>query len=162
MGAKERIYEMSNGGKIKVSKAALKVINEFIQNENTSPESGGVLLGRFIKNSRDIVIDNVTVPMKGDNRKRHSFKRLSPLHQQIIDDEWKKSKGTCNYLGEWHTHPETNPEPSGVDKKDWRRKLKNDTFSSRYLYFLIAGTENISIWEGDRRTIEIKKLILIK
>ena len=162
MELNELIFEMSNGGKIKLSNDAIQVINSYKQLEKKDPESGGVLLGRFIKSSKDIVIDKVSTPMKGDVQTRYKFKRLSPLHQKIIDQEWNKSKGTCNYLGEWHTHPEEFPSPSGVDKRDWKRKLKSDIFSSRFLYFLIAGMEEINIWEGDRRTLEIKQLKKIK
>lgn len=126
------------------------------------PEAGGILMGRFIKEARDVVIDQVTSPMKGDLQSRFAFKRLSPLHQEFLDKEWERTKGTCNYLGEWHTHPEEDAEPSGIDKRDWKRKLKIDTFSSRYLYFLIAGTDEVKLWEGDRRTLKITQLEKIK
>jgi integrative and conjugative element protein (TIGR02256 family) len=154
----EIIFEMSNGGRIKLSTDIFEVIDGFKQREKKASESGGVLLGRFIKGSKDIVIDKVSVPMKGDVQTRYSFKRFSLLHQRMIDEEWSKSKQTCNYLGEWHTHPEYHPDPSGVDRKDWKRKLQKDSFSSRYLYFVIVGIESICMWEGDRRTLEIRKL----
>ncbi|TKK66423.1 hypothetical protein FC093_17455 [Ilyomonas limi] len=158
MVTNEPIFNLTNGGKIKLSKSAVYLINKLTQYEARSPESGGVLLGRFIKDSKNIVVDKVTTPMKGDKQTRYLFKRLSPLHQLIIDSEWNKSNGTCNYLGEWHTHPELVPTPSGIDIRDWKRKLKTDTFSSRFLYFIIAGTRSINMWEGDRRTNEIRGL----
>ena len=139
----------------------MDLINKSAQHKIHSPECGGVLLGRFIKESKDIIVDMVTKPMKGDKQTRYSFKRLSPLHQFIIDSEWNKSKGTCNYLGEWHTHPEPVPTPSRVDINDWKRKLKTDIFSSRFLYFVIAGTKSIKMWEGDRRTKDIQELASI-
>jgi integrative and conjugative element protein (TIGR02256 family) len=152
------IFEITNGGKIKLTSSVIEVLQQHKQVNNDSFESGGVLLGRFIKVSKNIVVDKITTPMKGDKQTRFSFKRLSPLHQEIITVEWNKSNGTCNYLGEWHTHPEDYPTPSGVDIRDWKRKLKKDVFSGRYLYFIIAGIKNIEIWEGDRRTLEIVKL----
>lgn len=152
------IFEITNGGKIKLAGSVIEILQQHKQVNKDSFESGGVLLGRFIKVSKNIVVDKITPPMKGDKQTRFSFKRLSPLHQEIITEEWKKSNGTCNYLGEWHTHPEDYPTPSGVDIKDWKRKLKKDVFSGRYLYFVIAGIKSIEIWEGDRRTLEIVKL----
>lgn len=149
---------MSNGGQIKISVAVLQAIEPFKQMRKEIPEAGGILMGRFIKETKDIVVDGITTPMKGDVQSRYTFKRLSSLHQEILDAEWKKSKGTCNYLGEWHTHPEQDVEPSGVDRRDWKRKLKTDVFSSRYLYFLIAGTDGIKLWQGDRRTLEVTQL----
>jgi integrative and conjugative element protein (TIGR02256 family) len=157
----ELIFKLSNGGKMKLTQDVLLLINSCVQRKADMSEAGGTMLGRFIKDSKDIVIDQVTQPMKGDRFTRYTFKRLSPLHQQIIDAAWEVSNGTCNYLGEWHTHPEPVPTPSIVDLKDWRRKLKNDVFSSRYLCFLIAGTQQICMWEGDRRTLDILKLKIV-
>jgi len=154
----ELVFEISNGGRIKLTDAVIQILQKHIQKGIKTNESGGVVMGRFIKESKDIVIDKLTTPLKGDKQTRYSFKRLSPLHQLIIDEEWNKSKGTCNYLGEWHTHPEEFPKPSGVDLKDWKRKLKNDVFSGRYLYFVIVGINRIDMWEGDRRTSVIIKL----
>lgn len=152
------IFEITNGGKIKLTVSVVETMQLHKQFDKGSLESGGVLLGRFIKVSKNIVVDKITIPIKGDKQTRFSFKRLSPLHQVIITEEWNKSNGTCNYLGEWHTHPEDFPTPSGIDIREWKRKLKKDAFSGRYLYFIIAGIKSIEIWEGDRRTLEIVKL----
>ena len=152
------IFKMTNGGKIKLTSLVLETLQEYKQFDKGLLESGGVILGRFIKVSKNIVVDKITTPMKGDHQTRFSFKRISPLPQEIITDEWHKSNGTSNYLGEWHTHPEDFPTPSSVDIKDWKRKLKQDIFSGRYLYFIIAGIKSIDMWEGDRRTLEIVKL----
>lgn len=157
----ELTFQLSNGGVIKITEAVVKDITSYIQKDKKDTEAGGILMGRFIKNSKNIIIDKITEPMRGDLRTRYTFKRASPAHQKILDQEWEKSKGTCNYLGEWHTHPEEKPEPSGVDKRDWKRKLKTDEFSSRYLYFIILGIEEIAIWEGDRRTLDIIKLKIL-
>lgn len=154
----DSIFEITNGGKIKLTCSVIETLKQYKQEAKNSKESGGVLLGRFIKVSKNIVVDKITTPMKGDKQTRFSFKRISPLHQEIIIEEWHKSNCTCNYLGEWHTHPEDFPTPSDVDMKDWKRKLKKDVFSGRYLYFIIAGIKSIDIWEGDRRTLEIVKL----
>jgi integrative and conjugative element protein (TIGR02256 family) len=155
-------FKMTNGGHLKIDAHCIRTMRPYIQTKPDMDEAGGVLLGRFITHSKNIVIDKVSVPMFGDKRTRTTFKRLSPMHQLFIDKEWQESKGTCNYLGEWHTHPEQDPWPSGVDTRDWKRKLKTDIFSSRFLYFVIAGTKQVRIWEGDRRTYIIEQLDSIK
>lgn len=152
------MFETSNGGKIKIDVPSMERMSKYIQQTSDSAEAGGILLGRLIKDSKDIVIDNITVPMIGDKRKRYSFKRGSKMHQRIADRAWKRSKGTCNYLGEWHTHPENYPSPSYQDIKDWKRKLKADFSSTRYLYFVIVGVKGLYVCEGDRRTLKIKEL----
>ncbi|MFV2044579.1 MAG: Mov34/MPN/PAD-1 family protein [Anaerolineales bacterium] len=124
-------------------------MTEFTQHDPTEPEAGGVLLGRHILNTRDIVVDRVTLPMDGDHQSRHQFFRAYHLHQEAIARAWGESGGTCTYLGEWHTHPECVPTPSLIDNWNWRWKLLTDQFSG-FIFFLITGTQTIRVWEGHR------------
>jgi integrative and conjugative element protein (TIGR02256 family) len=115
-------------------------------------------MGRFINNSEDIVVDKITLPMPGDKATRFSFFRNRNSHQKIIDREWEASCFTCTYLGEWHTHPEPIPTPSFVDKNDWKRKMKQDVFDSDFLFFMIVGTAEIWLWEGNKHKNSITAL----
>jgi len=154
------IVKMTNKGQFKISEEALIRMNQYKQDDYKSLEAGGVLLGRFIKGSKNIIIDQITVPMIGDQRGRTYFIRGEKRHQQIITNIWATSSGTCNYLGEWHTHPESYPTPSDQDIKNWQKILSTRTFSSLYLYFIIVGTQRVRIWEGNRRTGKIKRLYI--
>lgn len=149
-----------NGGRIKLSWPVIEKIQGCLQNEPNKPEAGGVLLGRYLLGCDDIVADEASVPMRGDKRGRYFFHRDHKHHQCLINEAWAKSKGTCTYLGEWHSHPEDDPEPSVVDWNDWRRKLKHDRFDGNHLFFVIAGLEEIRVWEGDRRNTSFRELPL--
>lgn len=37
----------------------------------------------------------------------------------IALSRWMASQGTVRYRGEWHTHPEDYPHPSGLDRSEW-------------------------------------------
>lgn len=155
------IYELPNGGRLKLPSEVLEQMSKYIQNDRKKNEGGGVILGRFIIETNDIVIDFVTEPMPGDKRSRTRFKRGVKNHQAIIDKYWYISKGTINYLGEWHTHPEPIPNPSFIDVKSWKKMLSHDKFDSHCLYYIIIGTDGIGVWEGDRKAlkfIQLKKL----
>ncbi|MEP0418066.1 MAG: Mov34/MPN/PAD-1 family protein [Ekhidna sp.] len=152
------IAKMTNNGRLKISEEALIRMNQYKQDSNEKFEAGGVVLGRFIKDFKDVIVDRITVPMIGDVRGRTFFIRGEKRHQQVITNAWIKSNGTCNYLGEWHTHPESYPTPSGQDIKNWKEILSTRTFSSLYLYFIIVGTHQVRIWEGNRKTGKIKRL----
>lgn len=124
-------------------------MKRYIQSEPQKPEAGGVMLGRHILNSGDIIVDKITIPMKADRQQRYHFYRSRKSHQTLIDIAWRESNGTCTYLGEWHTHPEVTPFPSYVDILNWHRKLLTDYFS-KALFFVIVGTIEIKVWEGQR------------
>jgi integrative and conjugative element protein (TIGR02256 family) len=142
-----------DGGKLEISLCALSCMLAFTQNAFYKREAGGVLRGRYIYESFDIVIDKVTVPMLGDRRRRNSFHRARLLHQNAIDQAWQDSGGTCTYLGEWHTHPERNPVPSDIDLTNWGSRLRDDIFSGEMLYFIIVGTKHLRVWEGSKGTL---------
>lgn len=158
MKVRNRRYYLTNGGVFEISNEVLAQMLSYRQKKSNDLEAGGVLLGRFITNSKNIIVDELSKPSIMDKRTRNSFKRDQKTHQKIIDNFWKMSNGKCNYLGEWHTHPESYPKPSDIDVSSWKKILKEDVFSSRYLYFIIIGIKDYSLWEGDRRELKIKKL----
>lgn len=155
------VYARSNGGRLKLPAEVIASIYGYVQNDRHKPEAGGIMLGRYILDSLDIVIDIVSYPMPGDRATRTTFFRKKLAHQQIIDREWEASNHTCTYLGEWHTHPEPYPSPSCIDEFNWKRKLKKDVVDSDSLFFLIVGTSEMRMWEGRKslRTISMLKLL---
>lgn len=149
------VYQRRINGRLKLSCSVVNIMKEHTEN---ILEAGGVLLGRFIIETDDIVVDHVTVPMPGDIQKPCCFFKKSERHQQIIDQFWQESKGTCNYLGEWHTHPRFEPWPSVIDINDWTRKLKENQFSGETLFFVIIGSYEIRAWEGDKNDLTLEPL----
>lgn len=139
-----------DGSRLVVSAPALAVMISFQQRTWRDAEAGGVLLGRLLRDAPHVVVDEVTTPMSGDRRWFTGFHRSQRAHQQVIDDSWAASGGTCQYLGEWHTHPEENPRPSWIDRCDWRRRLAQDSYDATSLFFLIVGTRTVAAWEGTR------------
>lgn len=120
------------------------------------------MLGRYLMDAQDVVVDVVTTPMPGDRQSRFRYFRGRRRHQDAIDWWWDESRGTCNYLGEWHSHPEAKPSPSGLDVQGWRRKLAYDEVDGNAIHFVIVGTQEIRVWRGERRTGELVRLSPIR
>jgi len=155
---KSPIFTKSDGGKLEISSNAISCMLAFVQDTRCKAEAGGVLIGRYIRESPDIVIDEVTVPMAGDRKRRFSFWRSRQPHQQVLDQSWLESGGTSTYLGEWHTHPENIPIPSDTDIKNWQARLKKDIFSGDTLFFIIIGIKILRVWEGNKKTLVFQLL----
>jgi integrative and conjugative element protein (TIGR02256 family) len=146
-----------SGGRFQIGADALETLTGFIQNAPGRQEAGGVLLGRHIADSKDIVVDEVTMPMPGDRQRRFGFFRAAHRHQRAIDRAWTDSGGTRAYLGEWHTHPEPLPSPSLIDLVGWQYKLHFDQHVG-LLFFVIVGTDAIAVWEGVRGRLKLSPL----
>ena len=118
------------------------------QLDDDAPESGGVLLGRLIVSTEDVVVDEVTTPGPYDEGSRYLFRRSRRSAQPRVTAAWHGTDGTRIYLGDWHSHPENEPHSSSIDRLDWSRTLRRATYEQDFLLFAIVGQQSIAIWEG--------------
>lgn len=152
------LFLRGGNSRLKLDTVVVDVLHRYAQRDPRAAEAGGVLMGRHILGTRDVVVDAVTEPMRGDRRSRFSFHRSQGPHQRALDNAWRSSDGTCVYLGEWHTHPEPCPTPSAIDLKDWYTRLQRDKVDSESLFFLIVGQTRTAAWEGTRATGTLSQL----
>lgn len=141
-----------------LGKEALAIFDRYRQLDEDASEAGGVLLGRFIQGTSDIVVDDVTTPGNNDAATRFTFRRSRQGTQIIIEQVWRASGGTRNYLGEWHTHPENDPSPSAVDLANWRRIIDTARYEQTSLFFVIVGLRYIRIWEVSKSSKKVIQL----
>lgn len=140
-------FARSRGGTVLLTSAAMTVFHEHRQIGRLARERGGVMLGRLMAGCDDVIVDSVTEPNRFDCGGRFFFRRARRPAQQAIDSAWEKSRGTRNYIDEWHTHPEKCPEPSSHDLKEWRRLSLEAVVEQNVLFFLIVGQCSVVLWE---------------
>ena len=151
-------FARPNGGIVEFNKSAAELIGRYCQLHRTDAEAGGMLLGRLISESRDLVIDEITEPTKLDLKGRFYFIRRRRAAQRRVNKAWLDSNGTLNYLGEWHSHPEDDPTPSQVDLENWRRISSQARFEQDFLLFAIVGRSRIKVWELGKKSGELSEL----
>ena len=139
------VYRVTQRQRLVIVESALQQMQAFAQYHWWNCEAGGVLLGRHLLDSHDVIVDAVSTPQSGDRRGRFSFFRSS-RHETVARQRWLEQERTSAYLGLWHTHPESNPTPSSVDRRDWQQAVSADTFEGDRLFFPIVGTRGIRVW----------------
>jgi integrative and conjugative element protein (TIGR02256 family) len=102
-------------------------------------EAGGQLFGSV--DEAQIVIAAATGPYRGDERGRHFYRSNPAKAQAAIDRQRERGR---RYLGEWHTHPEDNPQPSHDDVSSFRRLLQRSQLSVSSLVLLVQGRAEAS------------------
>jgi integrative and conjugative element protein (TIGR02256 family) len=71
--------------------------------------------------------------------------------QDFVDRVHRQSAGQLTYIGEWHTHPEKHPTPSGADIGMLSDILAGSKPPPPYLFGLILGNEGtICLWYQDK------------
>lgn len=131
---------------LQFSEDAISVFKAFRQLDGESHEAGGIMLGRILLNEPDVIVDELTAPSAEDVATRFSFFRPIRLAQQKVVDAWRRSRGTTNYLGEWHTHPEDDPSPSSKDLANWQRISHKSKSMADELFFVIVGRTRTRAW----------------
>lgn len=121
-------------GFILIEGSALDVIAGYLQDDPKKTEAGGIFIG--YRRGHHLHVVDATSPQPLDQRSRYQFSRLDPEHQRIALNRWEESGHQLDYLGEWHTHPEHKPTPSGLDGAEWKKLYQR---SNQPLLFLIAG-----------------------
>jgi len=142
----KRLLIISNSLTNKISKVSYKI---------SEIESGGILLGK-IYHSYDVISD-IVMPCKKDKKGIAFFIRSFKSANKVIKNEWERSQGKINYLGEWHTHKEINPTPSGTDKQMIKNVFSNVALELDQIYLFIIGIQN-SIWLGKQEKKNLYKL----
>jgi len=151
-------FKRGNGSVVELSAEVVRILTSFRQLEQKDNEAGGILLGRLIKDSDNIIIDEIGVPGKKDFMSRLKFWRAKESAQEHVDIAWVSSDNTKCYLGEWHTHPEDYPSPSKQDLENWQTIVTQAHYEQESLFFVIVGIKSIELWELSKKTKILLKL----
>lgn len=100
---------------VDLSPQVCRTIYRYVQHGNL-PESGGILLGKYLPNESMYFVTEASTPSFWDKFGYTFFIRRKSNAQKIINKRWKESLGQINYLGEWHTYGCDVPIPSETDK----------------------------------------------
>lgn len=127
-----------------ISSEVLNKLGAWRQSEIEAPEAGGALLGFIDIETNGLLVTEITTPDFGDKRTRTGFYR-GRGHQRELK-RWHEKTINGTLIGLWHTHPEKKPIPSIVDLRDATHVLKNGSYVSSGLLYLIVGITELGVW----------------
>jgi integrative and conjugative element protein (TIGR02256 family) len=135
-----------------INENVLKIFNHYRQTSSKMNEAGGILLGQ-LKN-KTIYIQKASIPNMFDKQSRLNFVRDKNAAQIIIDYEFINSSSDIVYLGEWHTHPEGDPIPSGTDKKMIKDQFNLGKLNESFVILIIQGIKGlyVAIYDNNELT----------
>lgn len=120
------------------------VIAHLLKQRQTKPwhkESGGQLFGRVTP--YEIFVVEATGPRSSDVRTRTSYKPDRRAEQVEIDERFQRG---LFFLGDWHSHPEKFPSPSGTDSLSMTECFRKSKHSLPWFLLVIIGTGQT--WTG--------------
>jgi integrative and conjugative element protein (TIGR02256 family) len=120
--------------RLRIEPCVLRHLRRYRQSRSMQSEAGGQLFGT-VTNSL-VRISAASGPHRSDQRSRYGFRSNPTAAQRSI--EAYASRGLL-YLGEWHTHAENVPNPSGDDANALRAILEKSQLNTDALVLVIIG-----------------------
>jgi integrative and conjugative element protein (TIGR02256 family) len=81
-------------------------------------ETGGFLIG--LRRGLHLEVIDLTLQHSDDIATPISFRRESLGHAEKVEREWTLSEGLRAIVGDWHSHPIGQGEPSSTDLRAWK------------------------------------------
>lgn len=97
-------------------------------------EAGGLLFARIFE--KLIFVEEATGPRTGDWRSRFSFRISRAPAQAEIDARYLQG---LHYIGDWHSHPEPVPIPSGRDERTMASRVLESQHQLAGFVFVLIG-----------------------
>lgn len=83
-------------------------------------ETGGVLVGYWLEDGRDVVVTAISGPGPKAIHAEWEFTPDYIFHDEFVAATYARSGRRYVYLGDWHTHPDGGTKLSPVDKSTLR------------------------------------------
>lgn len=121
---------------------------EKLAEEKEPQETGGLLVGYFSEDDKDVVITGITGPGPKAQHGKHSFCPDYEADRVEMARIFKQSGGLAWYIGDWHTHPTGPAYLSFLDRKALINIAKFDLNHVQRPIMLILGRKGSrsSLW----------------
>lgn len=108
-----------------------------------TPEAGGLLFAEF--DFPIIRVVEASPPLSIDERRRTLFVPNRAAQRRLIKQRFKSG---LHFVGEWHSHPQVRPKPSGADIQSMTDSFLKSRHELNYFIMLIVGNslENLELF----------------
>jgi len=131
---------------VRITKAALHEMKAWISSNRrvrkSTVETGGLLWGEWDDATRIVWITDVSGPPPDSTHAETKFVCGVKGTKKEHDRRTEFTRGACGYIGMWHTHPVSEPWPSGIDLAGMHQILTKGGLPPRKNLLLIIGKDS--------------------
>ncbi len=111
-----------------------------ITDKSVNLETGGILIGYYDVSSLNAIITEITIAPEDSKSGRNWFHRGVLGLKQLLIYRWQAREDY--YLGEWHLHPKSSPQPSLIDVSQMKQISNDKRYNCKEPLLLIVGEIN--------------------
>lgn len=115
-----------------------RVLDHFARHQQKrwyQKEAGGQLFARF--EAESVILSQVSGPRKTDKRSRFGYEGDRSAERREIEEMYGQG---LHYIGDWHTHPEPLPQPSGLDLRSIGECVRKSEHALNAFLLIVVGT----------------------
>ncbi|AIS32352.1 hypothetical protein BRM9_1538 [Methanobacterium formicicum] len=106
-------------------------------------ETGGILIGNYLDKNNAIIIE-ITGPSKDSKQSACKFNSGINGLIKLLNNKWNLGQ---YYIGEWHSHPDSSPQPSKIDDMQMKKLSIDKALKCPEPILLIIGGNRDKGWE---------------
>lgn len=138
------IQELRRNYEVRLSVEAWTQIKKCVEDSRdrcgSDVETGGLLFGEIDDSISVIWISEASPPPKDSNASTDIFICGVEGNSQANEEKKQRSRGSIQYIGLWHTHPNSPATPSPIDEVGMLRVLSTNDPPPAKSLLLIVGT----------------------
>lgn len=141
--------EARRGYQVRITDEAMKSILTWVRRSERThrdkTETGGVLFGQIDEFLKVIWIDEASGPPSDSRASPTLFLCGTMGVKELTVEKVERTRGSTNFVGMWHTHPQARPDPSRTDLASMQLMLQDDTYfeGRNFLMLIVGGTSRI-------------------
>lgn len=139
------IEDPQSGFQIRISQAAISELHAWARrsarDSGERAETGGVLFGERDNACRVVWVSEIIGPPPDSESSHDHF--ICGIHgaAEANEEKRRRTRGSVQYVGMWHTHPESYPFPSETDFLSMHKLVNADQPSTPKHLLLILGSD---------------------
>ena len=141
--SEEVFTDAHSGYQVRVAGSALAEMKAWAEKSRREvgpePETGGLLFGERDDALRIVWVTEVSGPPPDSEASPEYFKCGTAGTQELHEEKKERTRGSVQYLGMWHTHPDSLPVPSEIDIDAMDRLTSAEMGSPQKSVLLIVG-----------------------
>ena len=135
--------EAKHGYTVRITRAAQASIDaEVVRSKREAGdqvETGGLLFGQIDDSHQVIHLDRATMPPSDSEASETKFLCGTSGTDELARSIDKMTKGSSRFVGIWHTHPLSRPDPSSDDLQAMAQLLLMQDKTPRHVVMMIIG-----------------------
>ena len=123
-----------------VAQKMCELAKDSVRTAGEKVETGGLVFGELNEAARVLWVTDVEEPPSDSHASEEHFTCGIEGMKELTEKKSQMSRKSVDYIGSWHTHPTSGPNPSNIDIETVKKNLSQpETKQKMFLLLILSG-----------------------